>query len=430
MKQLLFIILLCWCYSTVYPQITYSVECQVGNNLEEIGIGTRRVAQDSLGNTFMLAIRNGLEIPPITDDKLEVILLSLDAWGNPQTGYALGADLMGDIVTPLGYEVKGTTHAFQVRTPVSLDTVQGHLFVLNFEEGTFWCRKSNERDIFSTPLCLSGESVYYFQNDTFPEIGFLPKFIGINRAATFDGSINWSKKYYVDSLPNNQTWTLLMDADINETLSIVGRTTDSNDNGYYFVLKVDSNGAVLQSIGFTTGVQYRPFGQAFDSEGNLIMWGRCTEGPFEDLGFVMKLDPNLNVIWEKIIYLDFFTYRFLEIDIFPDNSLFFSFSTIGDFPIVTGKISSEGELIYQGGYALFDPVIFVGSDFSVMITSSRKFLPDGTKEDGLVIVKADSLGNVAGCPSFDACVELIDFEVETFPLEWTVEDTIRSRCTR
>jgi gliding motility-associated-like protein len=425
MRLIMFITFFVFVCSSTNGQNSYAVECQVGENLDEIGIDASKLSGDSLGEINLVSVRNGLVIPTVTNDELELIMLSVDELGSPQEAFAIGANFMGDISLIVDYQTAGTKHAFQVRTSSGVpDIREGYLFVVDFDEGAFWCRQSNKRELYLTPLCIKENNIYYYQNDIVPPSYPYPDFLGINRAAIEDGDIFWSKKFFISSLPYDVVRSFSINSSEEEGVSIGGiASSSSNNDEIVFILQVDSVGTVIQSVRLTTGTEYRPFGQVFDQEGNLILWGRCFGSNFDGLGFVLKLDSNLDVSWGKILSLDHFTYSDLEVDVFPDNSLLFSFSTIGDFPVVIGKISPDGELVYQGGYALFTPSVFVGEDYSVTMTSSRKTLPDGTKEDGLVIVKADSLGDVAGCPNFDACVELIDFEVETFPLEWTVEDT-------
>jgi gliding motility-associated-like protein len=421
-KCFIFFVFVC---SSINGQNSFSVECQVGDNFDEIGIDVSKISGGILGEAYLVAARNGLTIPSIDNEELEVILLSIDEFGSSKEAFAVGANFIGEISLIVDYQTEGTKHAFQIRASSGMpDIREGYLFVIDFEEGAFWCRQSNKRELYLTPLCISGNNVYYYQNDTFPPNYPYPNFLGINRAAVEDGEIFWSKKYFISSLSYDVIRSFSIDSGENETISIGGvASSSSSSNEIVFIIQLDSDGSVINSVSLTTGTEYRPYGQVFDDEGNLILWGRCFGSNFEGLGFVMKLDPEMNVIWGKVISLDFFIYNDLKIEVFPDNSLLFSFSTFGDFPVVVGRISPEGNLLSHGGYALHNPAVFVGEDYSVTMTSSSKTLPDGTKEPGLVIVKADSLGNVAGCPSFDACVELIDFEVETFPLEWTVEDT-------
>jgi gliding motility-associated-like protein len=407
----------------LFSQNSFTIECQVGDNLNEVSIIPSGLGQDENAHSFLVAARNGLNVPSLSDEQFEAILLSIDEIGNPTQGIAIDAELNGNATLVTDYDIQGSVHAFQLRaTTVSNDTVVGYLFVIDLINQIYWCRETNKRELYLTPLCLVEDGIYFYQNDIIPVSASYPHFLGINRASTSNGSIFWSKEYYPLSIPFNNIRVYSMDANSNGivTLSGVGVV---NSDGVAFILQVDSTGTVYKSIGLTLESQYRPFGMALDNEDNIIVWGQCLGDENEGSGFIIKLDPNLNVIWGKILSVDFVDYWELEIDVFPNNDLLFSYNGYGDIPVVIGRISEDGEMLLKRGFALFTPSTFIQDDYSVLMASSSKTLPDGTKEPGLVIVKADSLGNVAGCPSFDACVELIDFEVETFPLEWTVEDT-------
>jgi gliding motility-associated-like protein len=399
-------------------QSTFSVSTDFNSNSTGPFLSLARLQIGEDGQVFIAGeLNQGLITPGMVAD--DYALMEISPSGETISGYFIeGVNFERGIF--LDYDYNNGYHAFQVEESNQLpDTSKGYCLVMNFEEEIYWARKTNVRDPFILlRLHIQDGYLYAYQNTEFQIANIYPDWVGICKSELATGDVVWSKRFTPLSTEAN-TFGPYSIGKSDNGIYMTGLAGHDDFGAISFVMDISESGEVINSIGIKDWWTFNFLNQTVDNAGNLILWGRA----IDDQAVILKLSPDFEVLWMKLLRAEYFDYNGLTINTFSDNSLFFNFYTSGDFPIIIGKIDSNGNLLSYQGYSLFEPTSYIGPDNAVYLVSLYETLPDGTKEDGLVIVKADSLGNVAGCPSFDACVELIDFEVETFPLEWTVEDT-------
>ena len=109
---------------------------------------------------------------------------------------------------------------------------------------------------------------------------------------------------------------------------------------------MQSQGIVNDSIRFLS--------HSIDPDGNTYIGGRKKDSTDYFNGFILKLDADLRPVWRKKLVADRFSCTRLVLENLSNGNLAFSYTTFGDFPIIAGVISPEGELLQYQGYGLPD----------------------------------------------------------------------------
>lgn len=219
---------------------------------------------------------------------------------------------------------------------------------------------------------------------------------------------------------------------INQREEILVSGTVSQSNGVsskYFVLSLEDTGEVISSKSYlipsdSMDVQTIQ-GDSFD---NIYLSGRIlvdTAGhkysSNTDHGYITKLDADLNVLWSKELVAEQFPCYDIDIATFPNGEIAFTYVTYGDLPVISGRISTDGELLWERGYEFYRPFISMSPDGSTTFLTSRLYNPDGTWQSGTLVARIGPDGSLPECPQFDACLWLEDMPLELEDLEWTRE---------
>lgn len=243
----------------------------------------------------------------------------------------------------------------------------------------------------------------------------------------FNGNEIWSYNYIIhkDNIPTSFSISSFIE---NSMGNIYMRTDNSGTSLEHIgVMALDTDGIIFKSIEFQSSIVLKNLERTTfiaDNLGNIyvpLATHTLKSNGWIDLEspIIVKLDTDLNIIWAKKLHAEAFSIV-TDFVMKPtsDNGLIFSYSTSGLFPIITGKISAEGELEWVNGYAFTFGTLDVSNDNSIFLTGTSKIFPDGSFENGVLFAKTTPSGEIESCPQFDACLELIDVEITSEELSF------------
>ena len=116
-----------------------------------------------------------------------------------------------------------------------------------------------------------------------------------------------------------------------------------------------------------------------------------------------KLDFDLNPVWARAYSGEAFEYARSSLNFLPDGKMVLGYSTFGAFPTVLAKLDTDGQIINQQGYALYEPKLDVMPDGSLIMVTNKYF--DSTKlVEKRIIARTDPDGNIDGCETFPSCL--------------------------
>jgi gliding motility-associated-like protein len=129
-----------------------------------------------------------------------------------------------------------------------------------------------------------------------------------------------------------------------------------------------------------------------------------TSGNSRDL-LLIRLDDNLNVLWSRVFFADHFDYTRAELAALPGGTVALAYSTQGAYPVILAKLDATGEIIWQKGYPLYEPLLKVFSDGSLLMATRWHFDEQGNRFQKAIIAKTDTLGNIEGCETSPTCLQ-------------------------
>lgn len=238
-----------------------------------------------------------------------------------------------------------------------------------------------------------------------------------------DGHELWQMSF---ELPDSNSFT----QDASRSLQIQGgpsggyftswvlENIDSSGVDETFIMRIDANGEPI--FWKRLGINHH-FDQLYVGDDGIYLLGRTTEEiPIveNDKNLILaKLDFELNPIWAKVYYAEEFEFNDASLSIGNDGTLTLGYSTFGYFPTILAKLSSDGEIIWEKGYPLFEPELDIMSDGSLLMLSRKWSGTPFIWEN--IVAKTDTAGIIEGCPNFNTCLESIDvsLEVNSFNLE-------------
>ncbi|MEZ4987524.1 MAG: gliding motility-associated C-terminal domain-containing protein [Saprospiraceae bacterium] len=101
------------------------------------------------------------------------------------------------------------------------------------------------------------------------------------------------------------------------------------------------------------------------------------------------------------------------------DGVFFTVSTTGDFPVVSGIISNQGSLLHQQGIDYHSPFIKRHQDGGLLILAQPS-----EPTSPAIIVKTLPDGTIPSCEDFNACVTLEDFQLYVTNTTWEQHPTL------
>ena len=305
------------------------------------------------------------------------------------------------------------------------NTRQGHVLIAeNFELGIHWAYLFESKLNFPF-LAITNDSkvIYPILSNTSSSNNDYTGFTLLDLAT---GSLIWSNFYINTSLD----WDLFTPISFislpNSGYISLCRSRYLNTGGTLELLKIDQIGNVLKSVNLKSNgnnISHVPLSEMnTDQDGNIYVPAGINN---PDLGYnealIIKLDSDLNFIWAKRLHAENFSLLSFNIKTFQDGSTVFSYATFSDLPIIVGKISSEGQLLWHRGYGFFDPRMGISRDSSIVFYTYLKYLDNGETAISNILVKTTPDGEIEGCPQFDACIELIDIDIQTEEVHWVSE---------
>ena len=303
------------------------------------------------------------------------------------------------------------------------------VFFFDPSQNNFWARKTGNKfitfgaDFVTDDQILVSHTLYANIN---PYITMAPDSFGLALLNTQDGTTEWS--YFYRPIDYSASGTLL-DLDLlpGNLMSILrGPYTFSSSflPSSFLLFQIDFSGDFIRSKGqLSDSIQVLM--QTVDALGNVYISGRVgdEDQSEETSGFIAKLDSTYEVVWAKRFFAENFPCTDLVIETTPENELFFAYVTEGDLPIISGKLTSEGELLWNRGYSFFKPAIAINPDGAIYFAGGKKYYPDGSWEPYVQIARADAEGEFEACPQFDACLEVYDMDFVLEEYQWIKSST-------
>lgn len=218
------------------------------------------------------------------------------------------------------------------------------------------------------------------------------------------GNLLWSSKY---NSPSDSEHARGIKVAANGDIIVIG-----TDNADFFgsadglVMRLDSNGNRLWSKVYGGGVNDHFHGIEELPGGNLIISGSTTTfGPGSTAGYVLKLDPDGNVIWD-------YTYGSSNTDAYNSSSLTNDYEIVltgltnsfgGGYQVFTTKIDTNGVLLWSKAYggASYER----GAAISKVYNSSDYFIAANTESYGngqkeILMLRIDANGNIIWSETF------------------------------
>ena len=201
------------------------------------------------------------------------------------------------------------------------------------------------------------------------------------------------------------------------------RDASRNNKFQYGLVKISSSGEVIDnvilnrdSIEFLANEEF-----GIDQEGNLYIAAKIRTNSKSE-GVIIKFNRNFELVWARKLNIDKFSLSSLKLKVFPaQGEVIFSCYTFLDLPVITGKVNSDGNLLWHKGYAIFSPDIVINFDSSILFLSKKKYYVNGSAEFTPVLYKTTPDGTLDNCPQYDACLSLTDIDIPTVKWEWEKE---------
>ena len=343
-------------------------------------------------------------------------------------GFRISPDSMNTSSPSIYYDRFSDFHLASFQATDGLTSYEA-VCVLNFEDRINWCRKTSEiLNGLSSYSVFSTDSSIYSQIDI-SKISNSEEKLAISKMHLITGDWQWGYTYCKN--PENQS-TLYLLTSIKEfpnndiSIGFIANGTTNIGQSESGIIKVSSEGKYLDNIILKDSIRLNMTDQGMDSFGNMYFCGSIQNplGSKNELdGFVAKISQNLELIWAKRLYADNFEYNRLNITTFPDGTTFFTYSTLGDLPVISGSIDLNGNLLGTNGYSFFSPEIEIDLEGSLYAISDKKYFEEGNSVFATMISKTDANGSIDGCPQFDACLTLFDLDIPLAKWNW-IQDTI------
>lgn len=336
------------------------------------------------------------------------------------------------------HKVKGDNHLIAVRGAPS--TPSNLLLFANFEAGLRWAKLISSNNPDHDPrAAFMGEDAVLTSYGSIGETqgGNIIGDIGLVKFKIADGSQEWCYKYSPQGSYIKEDIGIQSIAQGENGEAIVQGGLQLNDTiAHKYLLKVAADGAPIKSvitgsvITKTASIASFIFREASnDDMGNIYISGLvlrdtsfllCSNGSGNRLysGFVAKLNPELEVEWCKELIAENFAAGIINMSVSPVGEVVFAAASVCDLPVITGKLSPDGELQWVRGYEFFQPDIDVAADGSISFLSLQEYLPDGSLETGVLVARVPPDGELPSCPQFDACLRAEDMALPIEPLSW------------
>ncbi len=366
----------------------------------------------------------GLQFISLVEDTLGWGFVLLDEVGNlVEKKHIHFGNQQWTHVLPFSYKYLSGNYLLSFRAIRGYSTISGFVCA-DLVNDVYWGRKSINHPlgpIVSQSVFVSGEQLitsYYIDGQS-----------GLASFNVLEQSQVWSngfKLFHPDSSVSLIDKILGLSVFPDGSVSVLVNRSDD----WYAVnaLVISMDGELLTSVDlkFVEELSISPtkLTQIVDTEGNVFISGigiDSLSGSQET--FIVKFNQQYEFIWKKVFKVDHFPFYDLKIAPADDGGVLFTYATTGDLPVIYGKISSDGDLLWYKGFSFYRPRMTILSDGSVAFLSGKKYYENGDWEPAIMLAKTNVEGEIENCPQYDACVELEAKEdVIVSPVSWITEE--------
>ncbi|MBX2928504.1 MAG: gliding motility-associated C-terminal domain-containing protein [Saprospiraceae bacterium] len=400
-------------------------------------------AQHSFLKEIQAPIQYPFTLPGVAgsgDDKLSLLIQSssgiqlpdISAQGTVLGGVLIRHENPAFLLSGFGslYRRSGKYHLVSGRThpPPTLGSFSS-TFVYNAETGGVWAKQTAFLGLPPRPVFISERlnravlGQYYSQpTPSVPNNSQL----GFSAHDLDNGAAVWQRFYRRQGVNSIRTY---IGVDVREfpdgdfSVIVRGQTaTPGPENISHYLLKLDTLGLPLKSSGII-GDSVEFVNHDINSSGHIFLCGYVSPSPVSNdrQGFIARLDSGYNVLWAKKMLTDQFRPVGIRVQTVADGGVVFVYYTTGDLPVISGKISSEGELLWYRGFPFFQPVVSTDPEGALYFFSSKKYYEDGSWEYAPILAKTTPAGTIEDCPELPACLYLADMELSLQAFEWVSE---------
>ena len=352
----------------------------------------------------------GLEFPFFLDT-LGFVLISIDSSGNVFSAkHIVQEDNDAALFFTFSYVYRSGRHVVNFRAS-HFPNITGGFAVVEGDE--VWGRKTSN---------LLGGAVtrsYFVSDSQMITMSIINGRIGL---ASFDLNSRqelWSNVYKTFDSDTLFLETILSVSGFpNGDISLM---TVRGDTKLVDLLRISPSGDIVKSVNLFQGDSLTFYGDmhTIDADGNVWVAGAKRVDYEVTEVYIIKLDEEYNFLWKRRLFAENFPYRTIDVVPSQDGNIVFTYVAQGNLPVIYGKITPDGELLWFKGFSFYWPVFEVLPDGTLYFLGQRKYYEDGTWEDAGIVSKTDENGDIADCPQYDACLELIpEYDVEIMPVEW------------
>ncbi|MEZ4984332.1 MAG: hypothetical protein R2795_04735 [Saprospiraceae bacterium] len=297
---------------------------------------------------------------------------------------------------PTVYRRRGDWHAVsQKGQPNGFESAGTRLFIINTSAGEQMAWRLSETHFLPFRHSFVGQNLLLTQHGMGQENN-----IERLQFAQIDVStreILWSKSYGVTGFSN--VTISFLDEELLPNGNVVGMgglLFGDGSHNYNFLIELNQAGEIVRSILHENTMSFKKIGT--DNQGNIFLIGASNNAaPIPNDAILAKLSPAFELIWSKQLHAENFDYLNTTLQTDSTGDVYFSYSTFGDLPVIAGKISAAGELLWYNGYAAHNPQILIDDALRFYITSDRQYSSDGSFQDARIIMRTDEQGLLGDC---------------------------------
>ncbi len=295
------------------------------------------------------------------------------------------------------------------------------IFMVNTETGEKWAKK-----VFNTDVMAATASVVNTDKVVMPyylEGNYVGQFysMGLSFLDLATGNEIWSY-YYRPEMLQSYDYFIFNNAEEfpNGDFSVLlNRGNEHGQRGAFFLNRMSIDGDVKKSVVIEQEEGLVINRHDTDAMGNVYLSGGIDspELGYKE-GFVAKMDKDYHLLWAKKLTAEAFPLFSIKLKVFPNGEVVFAYVTLGDLPVIVGKISTDGDLSWYRGYSFYTPEITIGQDSSIFFSSPKKYFEDGSSELSPIVAKTTPGGIIEGCDQFDACLDLVNIALTFTEKNW------------
>ncbi len=302
------------------------------------------------------------------------------------------------------------------------DVLEGNVVaLLNFDENNFWIKRVSNSFLRGQMLSFYSDSLLLVNYNLDLEAGegeFSKDSLGIASLTASSGDRVWG--YYYKTVEAEVGTEYSVSSAVyspNSGFHILGGFNSFFDplslasyHSPFFLLSIDESGGFVKSVGLDSNT-FTATDLVLSESGEVFLSGEIDDDTLSvhyESGFVLRMSEDYELLWSRRLYAENYPCKYLKIKPSLSGGVVFAYVSTGDFPVILGEISSEGELLWYKGYSFYLPALDIDKLGAMYIMSGREYHDDGTSSSAIVLAKTNPEGDILSCPQFEACLELID----------------------